>query len=566
MRAILYSRWSSLEQSGTTSAPRQLELNEAFAAKQGWSVDERVVDEGRSAWTGENIRTGNLGKLVERLEREGGEARVIVVEKLDRLSRQAPLIMAAWLQRACATGLSIATADGAHMISAASLQQDQMTVLGLIFEAFRGFSESQAKSVRVAEAWARKRHRGAAMTRKCPAWLTIAAGDTCFRSAINPTAAYTVIEERAELVRWIFEMTASGMGKAAIAADLNRRAVPPWGRGRGWHASYIQKITRNPAVIGEYQPHVAPRGGRRVPIGPPIAKYFPTVVTDELFAKVNDDGARRVLAQQSASRLVNLFSGIGRCAACGATMSMLNKGTEMLAGGKVVERRYLKCSAAHRAAGCGNTMAFPYRVVEDAVLDHLLHLAMDNQHFASAPDVTACENRVLSAARSLAKLERQQQVAYAAMEDDAADELAVSTYRARRDAVKEARAELERLRAELTAVAGAVSPQEHLARVADVRAMLNAGEDEMRYQARARVKRALNDIVLDVQFSGRKRRISVALIGGARTMAFDLVGSVGIDIDWHEERKRRPDWPPIESSPAVAAYLRRKGASKRIIA
>lgn len=254
MKAICYSRWSTLDQSCTTSAPRQLEATEAFAARQGWEISERIADDGQSAWTGANITTGKLGALVGRLEPDHGHGHVLVVEKLDRLSRQAPLTMAAWVQRACATGLTIVTADGAHTIDRDRLLRDQFTVIGLIFEAFRGFSESQAKSERVADAWDRKRQRGAPMTRRCPAWLTIPIGTTSFRSPANGQVGYRVIEDRAKIVRQIFDMAARGIGKSTIALTLNRDGVDTWGRGRGWHASYVQKILRNPAVRhGDYQ-------------------------------------------------------------------------------------------------------------------------------------------------------------------------------------------------------------------------------------------------------------------------------------------------------------------------
>jgi DNA invertase Pin-like site-specific DNA recombinase len=299
LTAITYARWSRHEQGRGTTATRQHELTTDFCARQGWAVAEHVTDDGISAWTGDNIKTGNLARLIERLEREGGAGKVLVVEKLDRLSRQPPLVMTNWLQRALATGLTIATVDGRHDITTHTLMSQPIVLMSVIFESFRGYDESQAKSDRVAEAWAKKRERGAPMSRLCPAWLDIAEDATNYRSATNLSAQYQVIEERAAIVRRIFDLTEAGVGKATIAARLNAERVSVFGRGDGWHASYVQKILRNAAVIGEYQPHTKPRGGVRKPVGEPIRDYFPAVITVEQYDRVNDRRQVAVLAQQS---------------------------------------------------------------------------------------------------------------------------------------------------------------------------------------------------------------------------------------------------------------------------
>ena len=559
MKAILYSRWSSLEQTGTTSAPRQLALTERFAASNGWDVVERLTDEGRSAWTGDNLRTGQLGQLLARLEREGADDCVLVVEKLDRLSRQPPLVMTGWVQRACAAGLTIATADGAHLIDARRLERDQMTVLAMIFESFRGFAESQAKSERVADAWARKRERGMPMTRKCPGWLTIDAGATSYRSPANTAASYTVIPERAGLVRRIFALTNAGIGKATIARTFNQEGIPAWGSGRGWHASYIQKIVRNPAVIGEFQPHTNPKAGVRRPAGEPIADYFPAVVSVEEYERANSPRHARVLAQQSPNPLVNLLTGLTQCTSCGGPMTMTNKGAETLADGHVVPRRYLKCSSAHRSAGCAMRVSFAYEVAETAILDALLPLAMDAQHFARGPDVAGAESALLSARREQANAERLQQVAYSLVEEDSGDAFAADKYRQRRGEVTEAKLRVQRYTEELAKAQRKTSPREHVARVAEVRALMSADDPSEKYEARRLVKLALNDLIGVVQFSGKKKRFTVGLAGGVRVLSFDRQGNMALDVDWLEIDCFVPgiDHGPATEA-AISAYARRK--------
>lgn len=556
MRAILYSRWSSLEQNGTTSAPRQAEATDAFARRQGWAVVERLSDEGQSAWTGANITTGQLGSLITRLEPDHGQGLVLVVERLDRLSRQAPLIMAGWVQRACATGLTIATADGAHIIDRERLERDQMTVLAMIFESFRGYSESQAKSERVADAWERKRRRGAAMTRRCPAWLSIPQGATSYRSPMNGVHGFVPIADRAAIVERIFQMAAQGIGAATIAAQLNREGVEPWAGGKGWYASYVRKITRNPAVIGEFQPHTKPRGGKRMPAGVPIPDYFPAVVSVELFERVNDVRRMRVVAEQSANRLVNLFGGLAHCGRCGGTMSYVGKGYDILANGQKVPRRYLRCSSNHRSAGCDNRNSYSYDVVEDAVLTKLLHLAMDPQVFTEGSGVSALEAKLSDAKRRLTQAERQQNFAFGLLEEDPDDILAATRYRERKTEAKQARDAVKQIADELTNLQRAVSPEEHIANIREVRSLLVSEDEGLRYQARSRVKLALNDLIASIVFEGRRKRFAVRLVDGVRVLAFGDLGSCGLDVDWIELGYK----PDAMNARVVADYVTRREA------
>lgn len=59
---------------------------------------------------------------------------------------------------------------------------------------------------------------------------------------------------------------------------------------------YIGELLRSRATIGEYQPHVAPKHGKRTPDGDPISGYYPAVVSLDLWQRVRD---RRVNLYQS---------------------------------------------------------------------------------------------------------------------------------------------------------------------------------------------------------------------------------------------------------------------------
>src|SRR5690606_32027127 len=111
------------------------------------------------------------------------------------------------------------------------------------------------------ESW-RIRRKAASETKKpittvCPAWLV----------ADPNMGEFRTIPERVAIVKRIFEENVNGFGIRKIASRLNEDGIDTWGKGKrkgeGWHASYIQKILGNTAVLGEFQPHTRPRGGTR---------------------------------------------------------------------------------------------------------------------------------------------------------------------------------------------------------------------------------------------------------------------------------------------------------------
>ena len=82
------------------------------------------------------------------------------------------------------------------------------------------------------------------MTRKhqgCPGWLGLTEDRT----------AFVFFPERAEVVRKIFEIGASGLGGYTIAKKLNAEGVSGFGQSGKWDQSTIHNMLRNRATIGE---------------------------------------------------------------------------------------------------------------------------------------------------------------------------------------------------------------------------------------------------------------------------------------------------------------------------
>jgi DNA invertase Pin-like site-specific DNA recombinase len=285
--AYSYVRFSSPAQSTGDSVNRQIEGSRRYAQTNGFLLDETLrVDTGVSAMHGLNASKGSLGEFIKLIQ-NGHIARgsVLLVESPDRVSRQP--FSEAWptYQRILDGGVEI------HFVSLNDVLRPDHSftdILRVGLEVDRANNESKIKSERVSAAWSRKRREARgdrAMSSKVPLWLQAEKGQPI-----------TPIPERAKLIRRIYQLSLSGLGQYSIADKLNVEGVRPWGRTREWTPGYIGELLRSRATIGEYQPHDAPKHGKRTPDGDPNSGYYPAVVSSDLWRRVQD---RRVNLYQS---------------------------------------------------------------------------------------------------------------------------------------------------------------------------------------------------------------------------------------------------------------------------
>ena len=124
----------------------------------------------------------------------------------------------------------------------------------------------------------RAREQNIPMTAQCPRWLRLVGR----RNARH----YQVIPDRAATLRRIFD-EALTFGGHVIAGRLRQDGIPPFGKNGHWTAANARAILRNRAVIGVFQPHTTVNGKRQAD-GDPITGYFPAVVDEAVFARVQD--------------------------------------------------------------------------------------------------------------------------------------------------------------------------------------------------------------------------------------------------------------------------------------
>jgi DNA invertase Pin-like site-specific DNA recombinase len=521
--ATCYARFSSTEQSAGMSLERQFGVTKAMCEKHEWEFSERrcIADEGMSAFSGKNRQEGSGLFEFERKAKAGHYANghVLVVEHLDRISRQGYQEVLDFINGLTSTGVTVATCDGNEVYQPYK-RLTMVDVMKVLLKAEVALEESEKKSVRQLALWEKKLGQVRsgevkAITKTVPSWIVV--DDLSRVMSLHP--------ERAEVVREIFQWCVDGFGAPAIVKKLNERHEPTWGqytkadvkKGRvigqkralgGWQVGQILRIFTNPAVIGEYQPMKRARSEKLATIkGERIIGFYPSAIDHDLWARAQlAIAGRRQTGGKLWSRQVNLFSGIAFCGTCGGKMDYIGtatKGSERK--GTNGSRKpmtyvvgedisFLQCGNARRNHNCEAKGRFRYQRLEQYVLDRVLHMTLDSSHFEIADRVASLNVEIAQIERAIEEQDERltRLIDSYARTGSAAVERSMLALEAEMNAGKD---KLPLLREQLVRAQGEVSPEEHQQRIGEVRQLIGDDNPEVRLEARRKLHTALSKIV-----------------------------------------------------------------------
>lgn len=285
-----YTRFSSEHQRRGDSVRRQIEAAELWSQTEGngLELDTSLRDEGVSGFYGRNAEVGALGTFLKAI-REGQVApgSVLLVENLDRISRNDPLKAMRVLETVVEAGVDVVTLQDRRRYTRETISQDVTHLIVALLTFARGNEESRTKSRRLCAVWTKKRREaqaGKIISTWVHPWIRVVGVKRDGIRSDFSGAKYVLNETRAKTVKLIFQLALAGWGYGRIAQELKARRVAPWGRAK-WSITRVSKVIKNRAVIGEFQPCRYEGGayGKRVPDGPPIRGYFPRVVSDAEF-------------------------------------------------------------------------------------------------------------------------------------------------------------------------------------------------------------------------------------------------------------------------------------------
>ncbi|HDL5093336.1 TPA: recombinase family protein [Pseudomonas aeruginosa] len=335
-RLISYLRMSTSEQLKGISLERQRNLIADFASKNDFQEVIQFEDIGRSSFA-EDENQKELNKFFVELEENKFEkGDVFALENIDRLTRRGAIDALLKVNKIIQKGLKIAIISDKEQRILEEI--DIYSIITLSIDASRANKESEVKSQKGLINWEHKRKLAAtekvAMTKRAPSWI-----DTEIYTVFDEEKKkeikrrrYVLNEEKAQVVRLIFDLTLKGYGCLKIKTYLNENNIKPFNKNvEYWEPSVIPKILKNPATFGLYQPQKQ-RSGKRdlVAAGDPIEDYFPPVISKEIFEQC------RLIAENNFSerkgrkgeKFTNVFTGLLKCEKCGGPVHLLNCGID----------------------------------------------------------------------------------------------------------------------------------------------------------------------------------------------------------------------------------------------
>jgi DNA invertase Pin-like site-specific DNA recombinase len=323
--AISYLRFSSAIQGKGDSSTRQNASRDRWLkAHPEIPLKREMNDLGLSAFSGKHVATGDLGDFLALCESKEFRAETarrdvyLLVENLDRLSRERILKALAQLEGILASGVKVVTLCDGKTYDSKSLDNMSEVMMAICTMA-RAHEESANKSRLNSSAWAKKRKeaaegkKGSAVNN--PGWIRE-----------SKDGSLEVVPEAAKAIRRVFELACEGKSISAIRSTMNAEKHPTLGffktgKKSFWSFVTVKSLFTNRKVLGEFQFHKFEKdengrylqcsNGRRIrkAVGEPIKDYLPAIIDPATFAK-----ARKILVDRPSQRgrkspaCLNLFT------------------------------------------------------------------------------------------------------------------------------------------------------------------------------------------------------------------------------------------------------------------
>lgn len=536
--AYSYIRMSTEKQNKGDSLRRQLVWSESFSQRHNLALQDvtAFADIGVSAWKGLNRSKGKLGAFIDLVNNGNIPSNsYLLVENLDRLSRMTPLEALDLFKEILKTGITVVAKSeygDEEIYTWKSLNADANQLMSTITTMLRANRESERKSQIIKDAFARKRElsrQGVKTNQVPPTWITAKKiGRGIFEYELN---------EKAEIVREIFEMSAKGIGFHIIAREMNQRGVPTLKPGKkGWWYSGVAFIVRNRSAIGEYQAYEQV-DGERIPRGDPIPDYYPAVVSNDLFLKAQKLRLRNRKGGRAGTIFTNLLNGLCECVHCRSPMHLINKTRSNKAWS------YYACSAHYRGLTrteeidgvptvvpiCTvGTARYNFKKVEANILRHVNDFGVSDlmQIRRMDENIQSLDEQIADLSVSLESLRKREERLSMVLESEDADDLPELLVRLR-ERTRERKDTEQKLEDAQNQREIALAKQKGLDPASAIKQLQEAwetaqgdGDLTAGYSYRARCNAAMKEIIDRVEFDSVEHTYTVIIYGGMRAYKF----------------------------------------------
>lgn len=393
-----YIRFSSGKQSDGQSVERQTETAQRIANQYGLELDTlSFKDLGVSAFKGRNATQGSLREFINQIGKRVPVGSWLVVENLDRLSRDGVLTALDLLKEILQKGITVVTGMDSKVYTYESLSSSMMDLILSVMLFSRAHEESVTKKTRV-ESQARSLiQKNLVRESGTPALVIESIGQNVWWSSqenglVIPHPVYFAVAKK------IIDMKWDGCSPGEIQRYLNEHYQPPTkdktGNLNKWGMNLIRNFL-NPTVHGrkefildkrdssgqlQKQKCVDEEGNEYFEIEKEtfvIEDYYPALMTESDYLTLASldkvRAATRNPAKGDSLQEIGLLSGIGilRCGKCGLPMTKNSA--------QKARFRYVCSSKNTEGKSCGNS-GFTGQPLEHVVLQLIAdHVWNNNQ-------------------------------------------------------------------------------------------------------------------------------------------------------------------------------------------
>lgn len=320
-KAYAYVRYSRITQESGDSEARQYNALERFTATTGVSIEEVIYDRGKSAFRGDNARSGYFKEILESINnRKIKKDDFLVVESIDRITRQRVIDGVELLQSILKKGIKIYTTTDEKIYSYSDPSRDFETLMMIALIAQRANEESETKSKRLNSAWRKRREKAQNGEVIIKSGMGVPYG---LRVVNNE---FVIIEEEQKEIETLFKyLLEYGINTSIV--KINEISKKKWSNGT------LNKLIKAKTVIGCMPMHRVEYGengkSKKVLTGY-IENYYPRLIESSLFYKAIDTMKNRKSKNWTGNRTeqdFNIFKHQIYCAECGSKMYYDHRGS-----------------------------------------------------------------------------------------------------------------------------------------------------------------------------------------------------------------------------------------------
>lgn len=500
-RVYSYLRFSDPRQSTGSSADRQLQYAERWAASQGLTLDDTLSlrDEGLSAYHQKHVKQGALGVFLQAIE-DGRIAHgsVLVVEGLDRLSRAEPIQAQAQLAQIINAGITVVTASDGREYNRAGLKAQPMDLVYSLLVMIRAHEESDTKSKRVkaairrqCEGWKAGTYRGLIRNGKDPQWVRWTG------------AAWELIPERVAAVQRALVLYRQGLGASRATKLMHQEGHEL--TSSGVSALQIYRLIKLPAL----------RGVKRLSLDGEdyeLEDYYPRILSEVEWGELQHLAGQR-LRRRGHGEIPGVITGVGlaMCGYCGTALVAQNLMNRQREDGTLADgHRRLHCTSYSKNGGCSAGGSCSVVPIERALLNYCSDQFNLQRLLQDGDDGLGLQRQLIAARSEVEKLSSQlAKVTDALLADETGAAPLVFVRKAREIEQLQVAAEqrVKDLEHQVSAVSSVAQPA-HAERWAELAIKVEAGDHDAREQVRQLVMDTFERIVIYMRGVGASDRSS----------------------------------------------------------